>query len=81
MHTIQEETYPLTEEEYAALLRWIRANFIPINTFNNDVTSYTIAHIFQYHPDGFYVGNANIKTAMLECGFQARSKKNFELGI
>lgn len=60
----------LNNEQYAILIKWIERNFIPSDKFCHKYSSYSIAHVFQYHPEGFYVGNENIKKAMVECGFK-----------
>lgn len=64
----------LSEQEHAVLINWIKSNFIPIETFNDIKTSYGIQYLFEISENGFYVDNDCIKSAMLECGFRARSQ-------
>ncbi len=64
----------LSEQEHAALINWIKNNFIPIETFCDIKDSYGIKHIFEFSPGGFYVDNDTMKFAMLECGFRVRNK-------
>ncbi|MFR4543126.1 MAG: hypothetical protein ACLUCE_10980 [Streptococcus sp.] len=64
----------LSQEEHSILIEWIKANFIPIQSFNNRKTSYGLKHIFERSEHGFYIDNDDFKSAMKECGFRAKDE-------
>lgn len=69
------QEFAITEEEYQVLLDWIRANFIPRETFNDKKNTYGIKYLFEVAENGFYVHDDIINAAMLECGFRPRTTK------
>lgn len=73
----------LTESQYNILIKWIKKNLLPRETFNDIKTSYGLKHLFEFSEDGFYVDNDTFKQAMLECGFKVRnpSKENWIFNI
>ena len=64
----------LTSNQQEVLLSWIRDNFISMNTFNVQKTSYHMKHIFE--EDNFYVTNGQFKGAMLKAGFRVKNPES-----
>ena len=64
----------LTPEKQAILCTWIKENFLPIKSFTCSSTSYTLKHIFENSPNGFYITNGMFKKAMKICGFIAKDE-------
>lgn len=73
----------ITNSQYQSLLKWIKENLIPRDTFNDIKTSYGLKHLFEFSENGFYVDNETFKQAMVECGFKVRnpSKENWIFNI
>ncbi len=65
-----EEFLMLNSEEECKLKQFISDNFKPTKTFNLRHTSYGLKH-FASDALGFYIGNADMKRVMTECGFKA----------
>ena len=68
--------FAITEEQYGAVRRWARENFIPIDSLNVDRSSARIKRIFEARPDGFPVHEEIIRDVMLECGYRVRQSRS-----
>ena len=65
----------LSPEKKEAVLDWIRYNLYDRETFNPDITSYGLKHIYEQVPGSTdrYLTNGQFKGAMLACGFRAKN--------
>ena len=67
--------FVISEDQYEYLKDWIYKNVFPRKTYNPDMTSYNIQRRFEISENGFYATNEIIKSAMVECGFRVRNKR------
>ena len=67
--------FAITEEQYAAVCRWVESNFLPRKTINYERHLGGIKHVFETEPGGFYVHNDVIRDALTECGYHTKQDK------
>lgn len=70
------EDFAITEEQYGAVRRWVKENFIPIDSLNVDRSSARLKRIFESRPDGFRVHEEIIRDVMVECGYRVRQSRS-----
>ncbi|MBQ9492554.1 MAG: hypothetical protein IJR54_02310 [Oscillibacter sp.] len=66
----------ITEEQYAAVLRWVESGFVPRKTMNYDRHLNRIKRVFKSRPDGFFVHDDILCDAMVACGYCAKRSRS-----
>ena len=68
----------IPERQYAAVCRWVRENFIPIQSLNADRPLSRLSRAFIDGPNGFHVPDTVIRDAMVDCGYRAAKSRSGE---
>lgn len=70
-HNSPEAFLRMSEDRQVELVKLIQTYLSPIKTINENVSSYGLKHLFEVIMGG-YVGNGELKGAMIVCGFNVR---------
>ncbi|MGU3344075.1 hypothetical protein ACLBV9_10445 [Staphylococcus succinus] len=65
----------MTMKQLETVLMWCK-QLEPIKSVNENYSSYSLKHMFEREPYGFYISNGNMKEVMALAGFKPKSANN-----
>jgi hypothetical protein len=74
-HNSPEAFLRMPEERQEELVQLIQTYLRPIKTINENTSSYGLKHLFEEMMGG-YVGNGELKGAMIVCGFNVKARRS-----
>lgn len=68
----------LSDEQRAAVLKWVTETFEPGGTKKDRPSTYTLKHVFENLPEGFYITDGAMRGAFLVAGYPMEERTRTE---